>query len=102
MQQTLLAPGPPLSFSFDPLRGKCLDLRAKVQADKTQRTIMCAVLQGRGIMHRNTVFTQTDVGVTDEGAADILKNFKADELLTTWRFHSGGESQRSHLQKPEK
>lgn len=53
-------------------------------------------------MHRNTVFTQTDVGVTDEGAADILKNFKADELLTTWRFHSGRESRRSHLQKSEK
>lgn len=52
-------------------------------------------------MHRNTVFTQTDVGVTDDGAADILKNFKADELLTTW-FHSGRESRRSHLQKSEK
>lgn len=53
-------------------------------------------------MHRNTVFTQTDVGVTDEGAADILKNFETDELLTTWRFHSGRESRRSHLQKSEK
>lgn len=40
--------GPPLSFSFDPLRGKCLDLRAKVQADKTQKTIVCAVLQEEG------------------------------------------------------
>lgn len=43
---------------------------------------MCAVLQG----HRATVFTPTDEDdVIDEGAADTLKKFKADELSLRWR-----------------
>ena len=53
---------------------------------KPQKTIMCAVLQGRGIMNRATVFTPTDEDdVIDEGAAGTLKKFKADKLSLRWR-----------------
>ena len=78
VQQTLLAPG----FSFDPLRGKCLDLWAKVQADKTpEDNHVCSVAGKRDNAQSHSV----EDDVIDEGAADTLKKFKADELSLRWR-----------------